>query len=168
MQKVFASAQEAKRKDIKRAFGMLQARFHILTSGACRLWERHAMKTVIKTSVILHNLVIDFERQIGVNSDYINNEMIIPQHPVVVISRGEGQTFDTRLQMISAIQNSELHTQLQTIRMLGETSRMRCKNDATNMSKIRRRPICPMQISLQPWGCSTLRLARLDIMEYLY
>jgi hypothetical protein len=109
---MFASAQEAKRKDIERAFGMLQARFHILTSACC-LWERHAMKTVIQTCVILHNLVIDFEYQNGVNSDYINDEMYIPQHPFVVIPREEGQTFDTRSQMISAMQNSELHMQLQ-------------------------------------------------------
>ena len=117
MQKMFASAQEAKRKDIERAFGMLQARFHILTS-ACRLWERHAMKTVIKTCVILHNLVIDFERQNGVDSDYINDEMYIPQHPFVVIPRAEGQSFDTRSQMISAMQNSELHTRLQNDLMI--------------------------------------------------
>ena len=112
MQKMFALAQEAKRKDIEQAFGMLQARFHILTS-ACRLWERHTMKRVIQTCVILHNLVIDFEYQNGVNSDYINDEMYIPQHPFVVIPREEGQTFDTRSQMISAMQNSELHMQLQ-------------------------------------------------------
>jgi hypothetical protein len=109
MQKMFALAQEAKRKDIEQAFGMLQARFHILTS-ACRLWECHAMKTVIKTCVILHNIVIDFERRNGVDSDYINDEMYIPQHPFVVIPRQEGQTFDTRSQMILAMQNSELHT----------------------------------------------------------
>jgi hypothetical protein len=109
MQNFFASAQEAKRKDIERAFGMLQARFNILTS-ACRLWESHAMKTVIKTCVILHNLVIDFERQNGVDSDYINDEMYIPQHPFVVIPRAEGQSFDTRLQTLSAMQNWELHT----------------------------------------------------------
>jgi hypothetical protein len=91
---------------------MLQARFHILTS-ASRLWERHAMKTVIKTCVILHNLVIDFERQNGVDSDYINDEMNIPQHPFAVIPRAEGQSFDTRSHMIAAMQNSELHARLQ-------------------------------------------------------
>ena len=70
------------------------------------------MKTVIKTCVILHNLVIDFERQNGVDSDYINDEMYIPQHPFVVIPRAEGQSFDTRSQMISAMQNSELQNDL--------------------------------------------------------
>ena len=60
MQKMFASAQEAKRKDIERAFGILQSRFHILTTP-CRLWDRHAMKTIIATCVILHNLIIDYE-----------------------------------------------------------------------------------------------------------
>jgi hypothetical protein len=54
------------------------------------------MKTVIQTSVILHNLVvIDFKHQNGVNSDYINNDMYIPQHPFVVIPREEVQPFDT-------------------------------------------------------------------------
>jgi hypothetical protein len=110
MKKMFASAQEAKRKDIEQAFGMLQARFHILTS-ACRLWDRNAMKTVIQTCVILHNLVIDFEREHGVDWDYINDEMYIPHHPFVVIPRDKAQTcWDTRSQMISAMQNSELHT----------------------------------------------------------
>jgi hypothetical protein len=76
------------------------------------------MKTVIKTCVILHNLVINFERQNGVDSDYINDEMYIPQHPFVVIPRAERQTFDTRSQMIAAMQNSELHTRLQNNLMI--------------------------------------------------
>jgi hypothetical protein len=128
MQKMFASAQEAKRKDIERAFGMLQARFHILTSACC-LWERHAMKTVIQTCVILHNLVIDFEYQNEVNSDYIIDAMYIPQHPFAVIPREEGQTFDTRSQMILAMQNSELHMQLQHDLMINRWEKWNANND---------------------------------------
>ncbi len=128
MQKMFALAQEAKRKDIEQVFGMLQARFHILTS-ACRLWERHATKTVIQTCVILHNLVIDFEYQNGVNSDYINDEMYILQHPFAVIPREEGQTFDTRSQMISAMQNSELHMQLQLDLMIDRWEKWYANNN---------------------------------------
>lgn len=77
---VFAQKQEAKRKDIERAFGILQARFHILTTP-CRLWDRDAMKTVIKACVILHNLIIDFENQNNMNSEYINNTEHIPADP---------------------------------------------------------------------------------------
>ena len=51
MPKFFATAQEAKRKDIERAFGILQA--------------RDAMDTVIRTCVILHNLIIDYSREHG-------------------------------------------------------------------------------------------------------
>jgi hypothetical protein len=62
MQKLFVTAQESKRKDIEREFGILQAHFHIMTSG-CRLWDRRAIDTVMRTCVILHNLVLDYERE---------------------------------------------------------------------------------------------------------
>ena len=71
MQKMFASAQEAKIKEIERAFGILQARFHILTSG-CRLWNRLAM---------LHNLIIDYEMKNNVDSTYITEACYTPEHP---------------------------------------------------------------------------------------
>ncbi|ETV69632.1 hypothetical protein H257_14654 [Aphanomyces astaci] len=83
MQKLFASKQEAKRKDIERAFGVLQARFHVLTSG-CRLWDRDAMRTVIKACVILHNMIIDFERETGVCPHYIHAVDYVPKHPFVL------------------------------------------------------------------------------------
>ena len=57
MQKLFASAQEAKRKDIEMAVGILQARFHTLTTG-CWLWYREDAKAIMKACVILHNLII--------------------------------------------------------------------------------------------------------------
>ena len=69
MQKFFATAQEAKRKDIEQAFGILQARFHILTTGWC-LWAALDMKDVMKTCVVLHNLTIDFERENGFDPTY--------------------------------------------------------------------------------------------------
>ena len=62
MQKLFVTAQESKRKDIERTFGILQPRFHVLPSG-CRLWDRRAIATVMRTCVILQYLVLDYERE---------------------------------------------------------------------------------------------------------
>lgn len=113
MQKMFASAQEAKRKDIERAFGILQARFHILTSG-CRLWNRLAMKQVIKTCVILHNLIIDYEMANNVDSTYIAEACYIPEHPFRIVPRDVlNQTNETRTAMIVEMQDSDMHNRLQ-------------------------------------------------------
>ena len=90
------------------------------------------MKTVIQTCVILHNLVINFERENEMDSDYINNEMYTPQHPFVVIPREEGQTFDTRSQMISAMQNSELHIWLQHDLMIDRWDKWYANNNDDN------------------------------------
>jgi hypothetical protein len=112
MQKLFATAQEAKRTDIERAFGMLQARFHILTSG-CRLWNRDAMKTVIKTCVILHNLIIDYERINNINSTYIDGIDYIPMHPFTIIPQTENQDAKDRTNMIAEMKDTTMHNRLQ-------------------------------------------------------
>lgn len=55
---LFVSAQEAVLKDVERAFGVLIARFHILTHG-CRTWYCDDIKHVIITFVIIHNMVFE-------------------------------------------------------------------------------------------------------------
>jgi len=112
MQKFFATAQEAKRKDIERAFGILQSRFHILTSG-CRLWDREAMNTVIRTCVLLHNLIIDYEREHNIDAGYINDANYVPLHPFVVMPRNPNQTLEDREIMMGDMQNTEQHNLLQ-------------------------------------------------------
>ena len=79
--------------------------------------------------MILHNLVINFERQNGVDSDCINDEMFIPQHPLVVIPSAEGQSFDTGSQMILAMQNSELHVRLQNDLMIDRWEKWYANNN---------------------------------------
>ena len=60
-EKLFASAQEAVRKDIERAFGVLVARFHIL-SRPSRLHYRSDIANVMRACVILHNMVVEHRR----------------------------------------------------------------------------------------------------------
>ena len=85
IQQPFAKKQEEKKKDVERAFGMLQARFHILTIPV-KLWDRDAMCEVVKATVILHNLIIDYEKQNSIESDYITDREYIPEHLFEIIA----------------------------------------------------------------------------------
>ncbi|KAI2500547.1 Plant transposon protein [Fragilaria crotonensis] len=112
MPKLFVTAQEAKRKDIEQAFGILQSRFHVLTSG-CRLWDREAMDTVIRTCVVLHNKIIDYEREHSIDGGYINDANYVPLHHMVVLPRDPNQSVEEREVLMGNMQNAEQHNLLQ-------------------------------------------------------
>ncbi|XP_056692264.1 uncharacterized protein [Spinacia oleracea] len=59
--KRFAQYQEGARKDTERAFGVLQKRFAIVCNPA-RLWKKSEVGDVMKACIILHNMIIDDER----------------------------------------------------------------------------------------------------------
>ena len=59
-QKHFASCQEASRKDVERAFGVLQARFAILRMPS-RLLSLPRMHDIMLTCIILHNMIQEDE-----------------------------------------------------------------------------------------------------------
>ena len=58
--KLFAKAQEANRKDVERAFGVLQARFAIVC-GLARFFCSKMLQEIMKTCIILHNMIIEDE-----------------------------------------------------------------------------------------------------------
>lgn len=55
--KNYSCRQEAARKDVERAFGVLQSRFRILAIPA-RVWNSKKMAIIIKACVILHNMIV--------------------------------------------------------------------------------------------------------------
>ena len=113
MQRFFSTSQEAKRKDIECAFRILPARFHILTSGCC-LWDRVAMGSVIKTCVILHNLVIDYEREHSLDPGYISSDNYIPLHRFVIMPKNVGEdSAENRQAQNAGMQASDHHHELQ-------------------------------------------------------
>lgn len=57
----FAAAQESARKDVERAFGVLQARFAIVR-GPARFWDRETLQDIMKACIIMHNMIIEDER----------------------------------------------------------------------------------------------------------
>uniref|UniRef100_A0A0D3B171 Uncharacterized protein n=1 Tax=Brassica oleracea var. oleracea TaxID=109376 RepID=A0A0D3B171_BRAOL len=58
---LFAERQESTRKDVERAFGVLQSRFAIVKNPAL-LWDKEKIGKIMRTCVILHNMIIENER----------------------------------------------------------------------------------------------------------
>ncbi|KAF5463416.1 hypothetical protein F2P56_019333 [Juglans regia] len=57
----FVQAQGSARKDIERAFGILQQRFAILR-GPFRMFKVKKLTNIMMSCVILHNMIIEDER----------------------------------------------------------------------------------------------------------
>jgi Plant transposon protein len=59
--KHFAKKQEGTRKDVERAFGVIQKQFSIVRSFS-RLWTVAKMKSVMMCCIILHNMIVESRR----------------------------------------------------------------------------------------------------------
>ena len=81
--KFFAKMQEGRRKDVERCFGILQSRWHVITNP-CKLWDPYAMKSVIKTCVILHNMIIENELD---DHDMERQEYAMPEDAFQIVPR---------------------------------------------------------------------------------
>jgi hypothetical protein len=67
--KYFASKQEPARKDVERAFGVLQSRFAIVR-GPIRYWDEETLANIMKACIIMHNMIIVDEGAMNLRSDH--------------------------------------------------------------------------------------------------
>ncbi|XP_024016262.1 uncharacterized protein LOC112089741 [Eutrema salsugineum] len=58
---LFAKTQESVRKDVERAFGVLQARFAIVKNPAL-IWDKVKIGKIMRACIILHNMIVEDER----------------------------------------------------------------------------------------------------------
>ncbi|XP_009128548.2 putative nuclease HARBI1 [Brassica rapa] len=58
---LFAQHQEAVRKDVERAFGVLQARFAIVKNPAL-FWDKEKIGNIMRACIVLHNMIVEDER----------------------------------------------------------------------------------------------------------
>uniref|UniRef100_A0A0D2ZSW0 DDE Tnp4 domain-containing protein n=1 Tax=Brassica oleracea var. oleracea TaxID=109376 RepID=A0A0D2ZSW0_BRAOL len=58
---LFAQRQEAARKDVERAFGVLQARFAIVKNPTL-FWDKVKIGNIMRACIILHNMIVEDER----------------------------------------------------------------------------------------------------------
>ncbi|XP_021757970.1 uncharacterized protein LOC110723007 [Chenopodium quinoa] len=59
--KLFADKQAAARKDVERAFGVLQARFAILRQPSLA-FDEEILSDIMKACIIIHNMIVEDER----------------------------------------------------------------------------------------------------------
>ncbi|CAM8890834.1 unnamed protein product [Rhodiola kirilowii] len=59
--KLFSKYQESQRKDVERAFGVLQSRFTIVR-GPSRFWDKADLGRIMRACIIIHNMIVEDER----------------------------------------------------------------------------------------------------------
>ncbi|XP_017245657.1 uncharacterized protein LOC108217333 [Daucus carota subsp. sativus] len=67
--KYFAIAQVSVRKDVERAFGVLQSRFAMIR-GPSRFWDVGTMKYIMTACIILRNMIIEDERDLHAEEEH--------------------------------------------------------------------------------------------------
>ena len=111
--KLFAKYQEGCRKDIERAFGVLQARFKIIREPA-RLWDISDLAIIMRSCIILHNMIVEDERDTYAQrwTDYDQSEAsgfsISQQY-----STEELPAFENHVGARSELHDPNVHHQLQ-------------------------------------------------------
>ena len=92
--KHFAQMQESGRKDVERAFGVLQSRY-VIVRGPARYWDIETLKDIMLTCIVLHNMIVEDERGQNLDNDYDTCDGI----PSISISRERISTFMEFLQL---------------------------------------------------------------------
>lgn len=105
----FATAQESARKDVERAFGVLQARFAIIR-GPSRFWDVESMKYIMTACIILHNMIIEDERDIN-HADF--NYDAVAETPTITLSSNRTSEVMEFIKVHQKIRDKQSHIQLQ-------------------------------------------------------
>ena len=105
--KYFAMKQESCRKDVERAFGVLQSRFAII-GGPSRFWNKHVLHDIMTACIIMHNMIIEDERDVsGTFCDSTQASI-----PSVEMVEDENVRFQDFLRRHKQIKDKEAHIAL--------------------------------------------------------
>ena len=107
--KHFNQLQEAVRKDIERAFGGLQSKWHILTSPI-RAWYQEDIHSIVMCCIILHNMMVEE----GVSESLSNTEPTSTSQSTSysIIPANFSNRFEDRREITHKIQSEQTHRDL--------------------------------------------------------
>nr|XP_051212106.1 uncharacterized protein LOC127329666 [Lolium perenne] len=106
--RLFTAAQSSWRKDVECAFGVLKARFNILAVPG-RSYSRRTLGLIMRACVILHNMIIDDERDTNLENIYET----VDSNVGPAIHNHAPPNLAARIQMDNEMRDSPMYTQLQ-------------------------------------------------------
>ena len=101
--------QESARKDVERAFGVLQARF-VIVRGPAHFWDIETLKHIMLACIVMHNMIIEDERDLQ-NLDY--DYETFDEALSIQISHENTSTTQEFMQFHHRIRDKSAHIQLQ-------------------------------------------------------
>ncbi|XP_047309860.1 uncharacterized protein LOC124913310 [Impatiens glandulifera] len=107
--KHFTATQEFVRKDVERAFGVLQARFAIVR-GPTRYFDREALNKIMLACIIMHNMIVEDEREFHPQLDIFEYEQISESPPISIISRTQTPELMNFIQSLHKIRDRIMHS----------------------------------------------------------
>jgi hypothetical protein len=109
--KHYAKLQEAYRKDVERAFGVLQSRYAIIRFPG-RFWRHEDLSDIMSAVIILHNMTIEDESGSELEGDWIYDQT--PRTQAKITTNGPNdQSFQQFLLRYQAIRDHTSHALLQ-------------------------------------------------------
>nr|XP_023911130.1 uncharacterized protein LOC112022734 [Quercus suber] len=107
------SAQEACRKDVEHAFGVLQACFAIVR-GHAQFFHLETLQKIMKACIILHNIIVEDERDDNEVVDLDCEQIDGVDNPPLQVLREQSDEFMSYIEKYGRIRDREIHFQLQS------------------------------------------------------
>ena len=104
---LYATKQESCRKDVERAFGVLQSRWAII-KGPARFWDKHVLRDIMTTCIIMHNMIIEDERDLSAPIREFNEAPA----PTVTMANDESTRFAQFLARHRQMKDKKAHYEL--------------------------------------------------------
>ena len=108
--KLFAERRESVRKDVEQAFGVLQTQFAIVR-GLARLMKEEEIGVIMRACVILHNMIVEDERdnyELAFDYDVVKGTASEP-----IVNHDYHPCYEKYFQRSKEIRDPDVHTALQ-------------------------------------------------------
>ncbi|XP_030959008.1 uncharacterized protein LOC115980954 [Quercus lobata] len=110
--KLFAATQEVCKKDVKHAFGVLQAHFTIVC-GPARFFHLKTLQKIMKACIILHNMIVEDERDDNEVVDLDYEQIDGVDNLLMQVLREQSDRYMSYIERYGRIRDQEIHFQFQ-------------------------------------------------------